>query len=215
MFSLSGQSRSGGSCMRKVRRGVAAALVGCLAVSGCSGGKPEGQGADGSESGSPFAAPEDSTPTVPEYKVEDGLVLSADDKRLADEAVVFFTEYMAAANRAYKDGGVYWDKYIDMSAEDLKKANEQARDDQDSKGLRAVNDLRYQSPKVLDFGVDEDAVFLASCLDFRNWERTTNDGPLRPEGEDPMPAMGFYLRKENNGWKAAELYVENPSCNIK
>ncbi len=200
--------------MRKVRRGVAAALVGCLALSGCSGGKPEGQGADGSESGSPFAAPEDSTPTVPEYKVEDGLVLSADDKRLADEAVVFFTEYMAAANRAYKDGGVYWDKYIDMSAEDLKKANEQTREDQDTKGYRAVNDLKHQTPKILDFGADEDAVIVAACLDLRNWERVSNEGAFRPEGERDLPAMGFYLRKDNGVWKAAEMYIESPSCNI-
>ena len=214
MLSLPLQFLVGNSHVRKVRRLAAAVCVGCLVLSGCSSGSAEAEGVDGTASGSPFAEPEDPTPKIPEYTVEEGLELSDDDKQLADEAVVFFTEYMAAANRAYKDGGVYWDKYIDMSTEDLKEANEQAREDQDTKGLRAVNDLKYGAPKVLDFGLDEDGVFLASCLNFQKWERVTNDGPYHPEGEGDRPAMGFYLQKISGGWKAAELYIENPSCNI-
>lgn len=212
MLSLPLQSLVGNSHVCKVRRLAAAVCVGCLVLSGCSSGSAEAEGADGTASGSPFAEPEDPTPKIPDYTVEEGLELSDDDKQLADEAVVFFAEYMAAANRAYKDGGVYWDKYIDMSTEDLKEANEQARDDNDASGFRAVNDLKYETPNVLDFGLGEDSVFVTACFDYRNWERVTNDGPFREKNEDDKPLMGLYVLKSDGVWKAKELSKESPSC---
>lgn len=215
MLSLPLQSLVGNSHVRKVRRLAAAVCVGCLVLSGCSSGSAEAEGVDGTASGSPFAEPEDPTPKIPEYTVEEGLELSDDDKQLADEAVVFFTEYMAAANRAYKDGGVYWDKYIDMSTEDLKEANEQARDDIDTPGFRAVNDLKYQAPQVLDIGVGETSVLVGACFDYKNWERVTNEGSFRQEGEDDLPLMALYLLKQDGVWKAKELFKESPSCDAE
>lgn len=211
MFSLSGQSRSGGSCMRKVRRGVAAALVGCLAVSGCSGGKPEGQGADGSESGSPFAAPEDSTPTVPEYKVEDGLVLSADDKRLADEAVVFFTEYMAAANRAYKDGGVYWDKLIDMSSGPLREAQKDSRREAETNGIAAKNDLKTTQLSVGSVDQERAHVFLTVCMHYDEWSLS---GAQNEQGDrkGERVVAGFDVLKQGEIWTADELSSVESKC---
>ncbi len=212
MLSLPLQSLVGNSHVRKVRRLAAAVCVGCLVLSGCSSGSAEAEGVDGTASGSPFAEPEDPTPKTPEYTVEEGLELSDDDKQLADEAVVFFTEYMAAANRAYKDGGVYWDKYIDMSTEDLKEANEQSRDYLETKGVRAVNDLDFQTPQVLDIGVGETSVLVATCFDYKNWKRVTNEGPFRQKDEDDTPRMSFYMLKQHGEWKAKELFKESPSC---
>lgn len=211
MFSLSGQSRSGGSCMRKVRRGVAAALVGCLAVSGCSGGKPEGQGADGSESGSPFAAPEDSTPTVPEYSVEKGRQLSADEKRLADEAVVFFTEYMAAANRAYKDGGVYWDKLIDMSTGQMRDIQEETRKDAEEDGFVAKNTLKTSEIHVGMIEESKGHVFVAACLHYDEWrtERAKNKERSEP---GPRVKVGFDMLKSSAQWTADEISSVDSEC---
>ena len=215
MLSLPMRYFVGDSCARKVRRIVAAALVGFVVLSGCSSGSSEARPPRGFVSGSPSAESERPTPMVPEYTFGEGLEVSADDIQLADEAVIFFTEYMATANRAYKDGGEYWDKYIDMSAADLKEANENARDELEASGFRAINDLKYQTPRVLDFGLDEDGVFLAACLDYQNWERVSNDGPYRPEGVDDHPEMGFYLIKADGVWKASELYKESPSCDTE
>lgn len=211
MLSLPLQSLVGNSHVRKVRRLAAAVCVGCLVLSGCSSGSAEAEGAEESVSGPPFAEPEDPTPKIPEYTVEEGLELSDDDKQLADEAVVFFTEYMAAANRAYKDGGVYWDKLIDMSSGPLREAQEESRREAEDDVVIAENDLKATQVYVGNVEGERGHVFVTACLHYDEWQLSDAQSESDAEQGERVVA-GFDLFKKGDAWAADELSSVESKC---
>lgn len=211
MLSLPLQSLVGNSHVRKVRRLAAAVCIGCLALSGCSSGSAEAEGVNGTASGSPFAEPEDPTPKIPEYTVEEGLELSDDDKQLADEAVVFFTEYMAAANRAYKDGGVYWDRFNEMTSGELKDAQEEAEKKFNEEGRVAKNDLKATDFTVGNFDSSTPEVFLTACMHYKDWETTGVKGE-RAGKQDVNSVAGFVLQQPGGEWRVVEITNVDQQC---
>lgn len=211
MLSLPLQSLVGNSHVGKVRRLAAAVCVGCLALAGCSSGSAEAEGVDGTASGSPFAEPEDPTPKIPEYTVEEGLELSDDDKQLADEAVVFFAEYMAAANRAYKDGGVYWDKFHGMTAGELREAQEESEKKFDEEGRVAKNDLKATELKVGDFEPATPEVFVTACMHYKEWETTGAQGE-RESKQDVNSVAGFVIQQRGDEWRVVEITNVDQQC---
>ena len=211
MLSLPLQSLVGNSHVRKVRRLAAAVCVGCLVLSGCSSGGAEAEGVGESTSGSPFAEPEDPTPKIPEYTVEEGLELSDDDKQLADEAVVFFTEYMAAANRAYKDGGVYWDRFNSMTAGELKEAQEASEKKFSEEGRIAKNDLKASELTIGNFEASGPEVFLTACMHYKDWETTSTNGE-RVAKQDVNSVSGFVIQRPGDEWRVVEITNVDQQC---
>lgn len=211
MLSLPLQSLVGNSHVRKVRRLAAAVCVGCLVLSGCSSGSAEAEGARESASGSPFAEPEDPTPKIPEYTVEEGLELSDDDKQLADEAVVFFAEYMAAGNRAFRDGGVYWEKYNSMVGDDLLEVQEQGRKQAEADGFLAKNDLVASDVTVGDLDSTVPKVFVTACMHYSEWE-TENSDRVRGKKQDFNSVSGYFLEKRGDDWLVVEIGNVQKKC---
>lgn len=211
MLSLPLQSLVGNSHVRKVRRLAAAVCVGCLALAGCSSGSAEAEGVDGTASGSPFAEPEDPTPKIPEYSLKEGRQLSSSEKQLADEAALFFTEYMAASNRAFKDGGVYWDRLIDLSSGQMREVQVEARKDAEEDGFVAQNTLESSEIHV---GIIEEAerhVFVAACLHYDEW-RTTRTKNKEKSEPGPRAAVGFDMIKNGDKWTADEISSVDAEC---
>ena len=211
MLSLPLQSLVGNSHVRKVRRLAAAVCVGCLVLSGCSSGSAEAEGTRESASGSPFAEPEDPTPKIPDYTVEEGRQLSSTEKQLADEAVLFFTEYMDASNRAFKDGGVYWDRLIDLSSGQMRDVQVEARKDAEEDGFVAQNSLEASEIHVGNIEEAEGHVFVAACLHYDEWrtERTKNKEKSEP---GPRATVGFDMLKNGDEWTADEISSVDAEC---
>lgn len=197
------------------RRGSfgSAACIALLALTaaGCAPAEGKPEQAE-SVSVSPFSDPEDPTPKVPEYTVRDGLELNTQEEQLAEEAVVFFEEYMAAANRAYRDGGVYWDKYIDLGTKEFQETLEADRADSVAEGFHAKSDLKTDALEVNEVDSDASAVFVTSCFAYKTWERETSEGPVEDPGALRDVTMGLSVVKTDKGWKAEELSKERDSC---
>ena len=211
MFSLSMRYLAGDSCARRIRCVVAAVCIGCLVLSSCSSGSADAEGARESASGSPFAEPEDPTPKIPEYTVEEGLALSDDDKQLADEAVVFFTEYMVAANRAYKDDGVYWDKFHGMTAGELREVQGESEKKFDEEGRVAKNDLKATELTVGNLEPSTPEVFVTACMHYKEWETTGAQGE-RETRQGVNSVAGFVLRRPHGEWRVVEITNVDQVC---
>ena len=211
MLSLPLQSLVSGSHVRKMRRLAAAVCVGCLALSGCSSRSTDPESVGESASGSPLVESESPIPMVPEYSFVEGLELSADDVQLADEAVIFFNEYMATANRAFKDGGDYWDKLIDLSSGQLREIQEESRKEAEKDGLVAKNTLEVSEIHVGLIDKAKGHVFVSACLHYDEWrtERTKNKERSEP---GPRAKAGFDMLKNGSRWTADELSSVDAQC---
>lgn len=196
------------------RRGSfgSAACIALLALTaaGCAPAEGKPEEAE-SVSVSPFSDPEDPTPKVPEYTVRDGLELNTHEEQLAEEAVVFFEEYMAAANRAYRDGGVYWDKFNEMTSGDLLEVQKESRKRFNEENRVAKNDLVASDFVVGDIESTLPKAFVTACMHYSTWETTSSTGE-RASKQDFDSVSGFFLEKDEDDWHVVEVTNVDRKC---